>query len=55
MAKRVTLTKQDLQVIKALLHDEYTAREEGLATPAELCEIITPIFKIEALLEKAAK
>ena len=53
--KRVRFTAKDLEVIKALLQDEYTNRIEHLATPAELCEVISPIFKIDALIERGAK
>ena len=55
MSKRVTLTPNDLRVIKAILQDEHTRLVEHLATPAELCAVIMPLFKIDALLEKAAK
>ncbi len=55
MAKRTTLTENDLKVIKAILQDEHTRLVEHLAPPAELCAVIIPLFKIEALLEKAGK
>jgi hypothetical protein len=53
MTKRITLTSNDLKVIKQLLDDEYTRLCEGLADPADIAEVIIPLVKVTQLIMKA--
>ena len=55
MAKRVQFTENDLRIMRDTLLDVLIKMQEDLATPAEKSTVIIPFFKIEQLLEKAAK